>query len=60
MIRQLLEKKSFDEISGMHNKLQQQTIKKEHFQPKQKNNSKFKASVNFDEEAVWKEYKIEE
>ena len=31
MIRQLLEKKNFDEISGMHQKLQQQTIKQEHF-----------------------------
>jgi hypothetical protein len=56
LIRQLLEKKDFDEIATMRQKLQLQSIKSEHFVKSESNRSpklKKDATANLNEEAVW-------
>jgi hypothetical protein len=59
LIRQLLQKKGFDEIATMRQKLQLQSIKSEHFvKPNSDKSFKLKkdATANLNEEAVWKDY----
>jgi hypothetical protein len=56
LIRQLLEKKDFDEIATMRQKLQLQSIKSEHFVKSESNRSpklKNDATANLNEDAVW-------